>query len=176
MSYVDQARLARDAGFLDQVRTALMSAAVAIEGEAQGAVTAAVLDKRQQLATAILAGVDGYVSRFAWAVAASAGLSLGSPVSIASSTNANPTVTTTTGAHGLAVGDVVEVAGHLVNTALNGAWTVTVVGSTTTFTVAVAGSGVGTASGTVVKLPSDTVVQNAVNGIFNDVAGVRVTD
>ena len=65
---------------------------------------------------------------------------------------------------------------HLVNVNANGAWTVTAIGSTTTFTIPAAGSGVGGATGWVVKLPSDAAVQNVVNGVWDDIAGIRQTD
>jgi hypothetical protein len=173
--YVDLARLAADAGFRAQVKIAIMNAAITVQGEPIGSLTDAQLDKRQQLATSILASPDAHVDRFAWALATQAG-ALGAPVSIASSTNANPTVVTTSVAHGLAVGDVVEIAGHPVNTAANGTWTVTVVGSATTFTIAVAGNGAGTAGGTVTKLPPDSAVQAKVTQLYNQMAGIRTND
>ena len=71
------------------------------------------------------------------------------PVTITSSSVANPTVITTAAAHGLVTGDQVAIAGHTGSTpAISGNFTVTVI-SATTFTipvnVTVAGSG-GTAT------------------------------
>jgi hypothetical protein len=54
---------------------------------------------------------------------------------ITAATNASPIVVTTTSAHGLAVGDYVQVSGITVNTGANGNFQVTVVGSATTFTL-----------------------------------------
>lgn len=71
-----------------------------------------------------------------------------STLNIASSTNTNPIQITTSGVHGLHNGDQVDVSGHLVNTSANGLWSVTVTGLST-FTVPVAGVGVGGATGTV---------------------------
>jgi hypothetical protein len=50
-------------------------------------------------------------------------------------TNATPIVVTTTSAHGLAVGDSVQVSGVTTNTGANGLFTVSNVGSPTTFTL-----------------------------------------
>jgi hypothetical protein len=121
----------------------------------------------------VLSSPQGYLLRFAWAAAANVTVSAdpGPPVAIASSTAANPSSVTTASVHGLATGDVVEIAGHLVNTALNGSWPVTVV-STTVFTVPVLGSGVGGASGTITKQPPDADIQFAVNSLWSDIAGV----
>jgi hypothetical protein len=78
-------------------------------------------------------------------------------IAIASSTNVNPTVITTAVAHGLVTGNQISILGHLVNTAANGTWIVTVL-STTTFSIPVAGNGVGAATGTInaVALVSST--------------------
>ena len=56
-------------------------------------------------------------------------------------TNANPSVFTTTTAHGLIVGDFVQVQGVTTDTSVNGNFAVSAVGSTTTFSIAVAGIG-----------------------------------
>jgi hypothetical protein len=71
-----------------------------------------------------------------------------SPINIASSTNANPIVVTTSTPHGLITGAVVTIAGHLVNTNANGTYPVTVL-SPTTFSIPKTGNGVGVATGTV---------------------------
>lgn len=70
-------------------------------------------------------------------------------VSISSSTNASPIAVTTATAHGLTTGDRVAIENHLVNTAANGTWSVTVTGSTTFTLDTSTGNGVGAATGTV---------------------------
>lgn len=67
-------------------------------------------------------------------------------IPILSSTNANPIQITTTIPHGFNSGDQVTVAGHLVNTNANGAWTVTVIDNRN-FTIPVAGNGIGGQTG-----------------------------
>jgi len=56
-------------------------------------------------------------------------------------TNATPSVFTTTTAHGLIVGDFIQVQGVTTDTAVNGNVAVSAVGSTTTFSIATAGNG-----------------------------------
>lgn len=98
-----------------------------------------------------------------------------STVNIASSTNASPTVITTSSAHGLQTGGAAIINGHLVNTNANGIWIVTVV-SSTTFKISpfagfpgtfVNGNGVGAATGTVqsLALPGVTLPEDLVNDI-----------
>jgi hypothetical protein len=82
-------------------------------------------------------------------------------VNIASSTNATPIVVTTSTPHGRSSGDQVYITGHLVNTNANNTgtapnWYISVQSSTTfalysdsALSVAVAGNGVGVATGTV---------------------------
>lgn len=175
MGYVEQAALARDAGFLDQLKVAVATAAVAVQGEAIGGHNSTQYQKRQQLATAVLLNIDSAVARFTWPVVQNAAITRGAPFSIASSTNANPIVVTTSAAHGYSTGAVVEISGHAVNTAANGSWTATVL-TTTTFSIPVVGNGVGTASGQVVKLPLDSDIQFQVNAVWDDIAGVTITD
>lgn len=64
------------------------------------------------------------------------------PIAITASTAVNPSVVTTTTAHGFASGQAVNIAGHLVNTAINGTWLITVTDATH-FTVPVLGIGGG---------------------------------
>ena len=96
-------------------------------------------------------------------------------VNIASSTNATPTVITTSAAHGLHTGQAAIIYGHSGNTNANGTWIVTVL-SNTTFKISafstfpgtyVAGSGVGGASGTVQSLafPGLTTAEDLVDDI-----------
>jgi hypothetical protein len=66
---------------------------------------------------------------------------LGVGGAITAITNANPSVFTTTSAHGLVVGDFVQVQGVTTDTAVNGNFAVSAVGSPTTFSIAVAGNG-----------------------------------
>jgi hypothetical protein len=175
VGYVEQAVLARDPGFLDQLRVAVATAAVAIQGEALAGHDSSQYQKRQQLATAVLANIDGLLGRFVWPVVQNAAIVRGAPISIASSTNANPIVVTTAAAHGLTTGAVVEITGHLVNTAANGSWTATNLTSTT-FSIPAVGNGVGTASGQAVKLPIDSDIQFQVNSVWDDLAGITITD
>lgn len=175
MGYVEQAKLAVHATFLDQVRIAMAVAATQIQGEAAAGKTTSQLDKRQRLAEQVLGSLDTYLPRFAWAVAQNSAITMSGPVSIASSTNANPVVVTTAAAHGWSTGAVVTIAGHLVNTSANGAWTATVL-STTTFSIPAAGVGVGTASGFAVRMPIDSDIQFQVNAVWDDMATIRVTD
>ncbi len=72
-------------------------------------------------------------------------------VAIVSSTNATPIVMTTA-AHGLSTGALVTISGHLVNTAANGTFKVTVLSSTTFSLDGSVGVGVGGATGTVQPL------------------------
>jgi len=174
MGYVEQAALAADAAFQNQVKVAMMTAGIAIEGEAVGGQSNAVYQKRQQLATLVLNNPDGYLDRFVWSVVQNAAIVRGAPISVVSSTNANPIVVTT-GTHGLSTGAVVVISGHAVNTAANGAWTATVL-SATTFSIPVVGVGVGGATGQVVKMPVDSDIQFQVNSVWNDVAGITGTD
>jgi hypothetical protein len=72
-------------------------------------------------------------------------------VAIASSTNTNPIVITTTGAHGLVDQTTVDVTNHAINTRANGQWVATVL-SPTTFSIPTPGNGVGAATGQVQSL------------------------
>ncbi len=88
---------------------------------------------------------------------------------ITGATNANPSVVTTSAAHGLATGDRVTIAGSVGNTAINGTFQVVVL-TATTFSlkteagVAVAGNGAWTSGGTVQKLLRFTDVVPAPGG------------
>jgi hypothetical protein len=70
------------------------------------------------------------------------------PRAIASSTNASPIKITTAAAHGYSTGDKVSIIGHLVNTAANGQWTITVVDADEFTLNGSVGNGVGVATGT----------------------------
>lgn len=74
-------------------------------------------------------------------------------LNILSSTNANPIQVTVSGSlpADFATGVLVHIAGHASNTSANGQWAATVTGAST-FTIPVAGVGVGGASGTVQPL------------------------
>lgn len=80
-----------------------------------------------------------------------AAVALPAAASIASSTNTNPIVITTVAPHGLTSNDLVDVSGHPTNTTANGIWPATVL-TATTFSIPVAGSGVGGATGSVQSL------------------------
>ncbi len=66
---------------------------------------------------------------------------------IVSSTNASPIVVTVT-SHGYTTGDTIYIVGHLVNTAANGSWAVTVLSGSTFELDGSTGNGVGGATGT----------------------------
>ena len=72
--------------------------------------------------------------------------SSGGSVNVASSTNASPIAVTTAVSHGYVTGWMVTIAGHLVNTAANGSWTITVTGPTTFTLDGTTGNGVGVAT------------------------------
>ncbi len=90
----------------------------------------------------------------------------GKTVAIVSSTNATPIVVTAN-AHGYSNGDVVNIAGHLVNTAANGTWVAASVAANTITLTSSIGNGAGGATGTVssyvgsVTLLSDGDTDNA---------------
>lgn len=175
MGYVEQAALANDTWFQYQVKVAMATAAVSIAGEATTGMTSTVYQKRQTLADAVLNNPGSFLDRFTWAVVQNAAITRGGQIAIASSTNASPIVITTGAAHGYSTGAVVAIYNHAVNTAANGAWTATVL-TTTTFSIPVVGVGAGTATGYVVKLPIDSDVQFQINSVWNDIAGVTATD
>lgn len=73
-------------------------------------------------------------------------------VNISSSSAANPAVITTSGAHNLLNGETVSINGHgPTNFVVNGTWVATIL-SSNTFSIPVAGTGVGGANGTVQSL------------------------
>lgn len=173
---ITMANLANDAGFRSRVQAAMVTAGINVAAEAVGVQDTAMYQLRHQLAMAVLNNTGAFLDRFAWAAAANVTVAgdVQPPVSIASSTAANPASVTTAAVHGLATGDVIEISSHLVNTVINGTWPVTVT-STTVFTVPVAGNGVGGATGQIVKQPPDADIQFAVNSVWSDIAGVGVT-
>ena len=175
-SLINTANLANDPGFRSRVQAAMMTSALNVAAEAVGAQDSSTYQLRHQLAVNILNNPGGYLDRFAWAVAANTTVSgdVGTPVAIASSTAADPLAVTTAAVHGLSSGNVVEIAGHLVNAAANGTWPVTVT-STTAFTIPALGTGTGGATGTVTLMPPDADIQFACNSDFSDIAGVGVT-
>lgn len=175
---ITMANLANDAGFRSRVQAAMITAGLNVAAEAYNAGTdpnGAIYQMRHALAVGVLNNASGYLDRFVQAAAANATVAgdIGTPVSIASSTAANPAAVTTATVHGLSNGQFVEIAGHLVNTVINGTWPVTVT-STTAFTIPVLGNGTGTATGTVTLQPPDADIQNAVNSAWSDIAGVGV--
>lgn len=171
------AQVVADPGYLSRVRDAMVRAAVNVSAETQGVLSANAWATRRLMATRILQGPDQMVASFLAAIASDPNSSLTwfAPVAVASSTNASPIAVTTSSVHGLTTGDVVEIVGHTVNTAANGVWTVTVT-STTVFTVPNVGAGVGGATGSAMKMETDSNVAFTVNSVFSAVAGVRVGD
>jgi hypothetical protein len=168
------AQMVADVGYIARIRNGMVRYSLTVKNEAQGGLTSAVYAKRQAQAYRCLNSAAAEVSKFVEAVGADAGFSLTwyQPVNIASSTNANPSVVTTATAHGLVVGDVVEIAGHLVNTNIVGVWTVATVGSTTLFTVPNPANGLGAATGTAMKTETDVNLNVTIQNVFNPIAGV----
>jgi hypothetical protein len=115
---------------------------------------------------------DTYLGDFMAAISADqfTPLTWNAPVNIASSTNANPTVITTAVVHGLTTGDVVEIAGHLVNTNSVGTWVCTVI-TTTTFSVPQSANGAGAATGTAMKMETDSNLVSDANQVFGSIVG-----
>lgn len=175
MGYIDQHDLSQDAAFRKKIYIAMATAAINVAGESKGVMSDAKYSKRQTLATQVLRTPDSYVAVFAYAVVQNVAIAMGATVSISSSTNAYPVVVTTAAAHGLATGDTVRIADHLVNTAANGTWTATNLTSTT-FSIPVAGNGTGSGTGRTAELPSDSDIQFTVNAIWDDMAGVTGLD
>lgn len=167
------AQLVADTSFTNRVRVAMMRQATTVANEAQAAQSDSRWAKRRQLAARVLAGPDSQLPMFVAMVASDPGLSLTwfTPISIASSTNANPSVITTATAHGYATGDVVEVLNHAVNTNANGTWVITVT-STTAFSIPQPANGVGAATGTVQKMETDVNLNFTISNQWNAMAGV----
>lgn len=175
------AQLVADVGYQARVRDAMIRFSATVMAEAlnaggQNAGTTGV--KRKQLANRVLLAPDAYLQAFLAVVAADPGASLSwfQPTLISSSTNANPSVVTTASAHGLVVGDVVEVAGHAVNTAINGVWLLATVGSTTTFTVPTPANGAGVATGQAMKMETDVNINFTIQNQFNALANTGTWD
>jgi hypothetical protein len=174
------AQFVADAGYLARVRCGMIryAATVMAESLTSGGQTVTNGLKRKTLALGVLNNPNAWSNQFLSLVASDPGASLSwfAPTPIASSTNANPSVVTTSVAHGLAVGDVVEVAGHTTNTAVNGMWLLATVGSSTTFTVPVPANGVGGATGTVMKMETDININFTVQNNWNAMAGTYTGD
>jgi hypothetical protein len=172
------AQMVADAGYQARIRAGMVRWAVTVMSEAIGAQTPSVYSKRKILAAKILAAPNAWLDAFVSMVASDPGASLTwyQPTLITSSTNANPSVVTTAAVHGLAVGDVVEITGHLVNTNVNGVWTIATVGSTTTFTVPMPANGAGAATGSVMKQDTDVNINVTIQNNFNAMAGTYTGD
>lgn len=173
-----QADLGKNQGFRDRVYISMIASAEAVAGEAKAALSDAVYGKRQNLALRVLSDPLSFIERFAAGAAANStiGADVSPPVAITSSTAATPSVITTAAVHGMSTGDTVQILGHLVNTAVNGQWTVTVL-TTTTYSVPVSGSGVTPTGGTSTRQPTDSNITNF--GPFsqwNKFAGVTALD
>jgi hypothetical protein len=162
-----------DPGYQARIFSAMTRYALTVMAEAIGAQTTTVFAKRKILANRVLTSPTAWIDPFVAMVASDPGASLTwfPSINIASSTNANPSVVTTSAVHGLAVGDVVEIQNHLVNTAINGVWTLATVGSTTTFAVPYAANGVGGASGQSMEMETDVSVNFTVQNNWNGMAG-----
>lgn len=171
------AQFVASVGYAARTRAAMVRAALAVAAESIGSLTPIQWLKRRQLSTRILANPDAFLASFLASVAADPASSLTwyPPLSVASSTNANPSVITTSAAHGLTSGDVVEIADHLVNTAANGVWVVTVL-TTTTFSIPQAANGTGSGSGTVMRMIIDSDLAFTVNSVFSANANILPGD
>ena len=98
------------------------------------------------------------------------GITLATPIAIASSTDAdNPIVIATSAAHGLKTGDMVRIAGHSTNIAANTDSSITVTDSThfsmsdlSHVTIAGTGAGVGSGGNVTVVFPGNIVVHRKV--------------
>lgn len=175
MAYIDQHDLSNDAFFRKKMFVAMATAAVAVAGEAKSSMSDVKYSKRQALAQQVLVNPNAYISQFALAVVQNAAVALGATVNISGSTNAYPIVVTTAAAHGLSTGDTVRIADHLINTSANGTWTATNLTSTT-FSIPVAGNGIGVGTGRIAELPTDSDIQFTANSIWDDMAGVTALD
>lgn len=93
-------------------------------------------------------------------------------VNIASSTFATPIVITTSTSHLMATGEQVTIAGHLINTAANGTWTIIVISPTTFSLTTSVGNGVGVNTGTMQsgnwnrKWWTNTLAQSALDSSY----------
>jgi hypothetical protein len=166
------AQLAANPNYRLRIRYAAVRYAVTVMSEVIGSNTSTVFAKRKQLAHRTIQSPDALLDGFVSMIAADPGASLTwyAPVPITSSTNANPSVVTTTVAHGLVATDVVEVAGHLVNTAINGVWLLATA-SGSTLTIPTPANGAGGATGTVMKMLTDVEINFTVQNNWNAVAG-----
>lgn len=172
------AQMVADIGYQARVRSGMVRASRTVMTETIGSMTSSEFAKRKALATQVLRSPDPWVASFLAAVASDSAASLTwfQPVLISSSTNANPTVVTTATVHGLAVGDVVEIRDHAGNTNANGVWVVSVVGSTTTFTIPYPANAVGTATGWAMKQETDITVNFTIGTAFSGIAGTYTGD
>lgn len=180
------AQLATDPLFQQRVQAAMVTAALDVAAEAfsvSGSITA--YTARHTLAIAILQGgrlpggistgttVNPWLAQFSWAVASNVSISgdIGPELPINASTADNPAKVTTNVVHNLSTGQWVEISGHLINTAINGSWQVTVL-DTFNFTIPVEGTATGSGTGEVVLQPPDSDIQFACNAVFGSIAGV----
>jgi hypothetical protein len=167
------AQMVADVGYQTRVRSGMVRFARTVMAEAIGTMTPAEFNKRKILATRVLQTPDNWLTPFLAAVAADSAASLTwyTPTLITSSTNANPSVVTTSSVHGLAVGDVVEIVGSVGNTNIIGTWVTPTIGSTTTFTVPHPANAAGTAGGYVMKMETDVTVNFTIQSAWSGIAG-----
>jgi hypothetical protein len=171
------AQLESSTSFRNRVKMAMAQAASDVAAESQGAMTSTVWTKRRQLSHRITSSPSSTLDSFVMMVAADPGSALNyfNPVLITSSTNANPSVVTLPTGHGIAAGDVVEIKDHLVNTNINGTWTVSAA-TATTITIPMNGNGAGGATGTVQEMETDSNLLFTVNSVYNAIAGIMPGD
>lgn len=173
------AQFVANLGYQARVRSGMVRHARTVMAEAIGSMTPVEFSKRKALATRVLQSPDTWLSAFIAAVGSDAAASLTwyMPTAIASSTTAAPSVVTTSTAHGLAVGDVVEIVGAIGNTNINGTWVVATVPTATTFTVPMPGGpATGTAGGFAMKMETDVTVNFTIQSAWSGIAGTYTGD
>lgn len=162
-----------DVGYQDRVYSAMTRYALTVSAETIGSMTTTVYAKRKAFAYKVLVSPQAWIGPMTAMVASDPGANLvwSQPSVISSSTNANPSVVTTTLAHGIVAGDVIEVLNAVANTAINGVWLIATVGSSTTLTIPGPSNGVaGTIGGTVMKMAPDADINSAILNNWNAMA------
>lgn len=168
----ERATLAQADGFRQRVRAQITATAGSIIGFAQGGLGPDTWAKRMALADQVLQNSMSWIDRFAWAVANNSAVSgdMHSPVGVTGTSGGVPAVVTTTTAHGMTTGDIVEITGTR-DGAVSGTWQVTVLDSLR-FSIPAEGLIFGDDGGTACEQPSDTAVTSAIETVWSPLAGV----
>lgn len=171
-TFAQQAALATDPQFLARLRAAMVSGAIAVLTEAQDNAHPQREALRQALASSVVQDPAPWMPRFAWAVTTNPAVAAaaGGLFSIASTSEALPSVIAVNQTTNFAGGEIVEIAGAL-DPAVNGTWAVTVF-NPTAFTIPVLGTIAGGAGGTASLQATDADITTAVSAAWNSVAGV----